>query len=528
MSQAKASTTNTYQCDQREHIPNTITMSETSKSYGVNDGTTCPSESVAVNDVHAVLHPEPSSIEWTASIMLPVYPHCKGGGEVNINAAFNTTPPKIDICLYLDKKGQPTVKLYFCPRAYPPNIFNNSGSVSDEGAETLKELHALINSAAVDASSEVAIGTSVLIRGKFQRVYLCKVCNSNNGRVRNGDNEEEEEREAPITNRNFRETNLVNNKNGKGRRKVGRGAPGLFRRQSKTSKAIKCPFRFKLMVDEFGFYISVSHGSGCPCHHGHLKVDPRFAPTPMRSLTKEEKVDAKIAVKATVNKAAGVNFMRMKYNKNLSYAQLHQLDCLDKAVETDEYGSLFTMFEQSKNIRYTVLWTTTAGNCTNDVEVITSSKVLGDVEVESLHTTAATTTPSLQPVVTEAIQQRQDRDIAINEQAFHCIAWCNEDVLRYFVLNPEVISLDVTSHTNKSGFQLLTFSCRTSVDRQAVFCRVWIPDQRRVSFRYVFQHALKKLLPNHARQRVRLVMKDGDPHQDIELRLAIVELLGIL
>ena len=116
-------------------------MSETSKSYGVNDGTTCPSESVAVNDVHAVLHPEPSSIEWTASIMLPVYPHCKGGGEVNINAAFNTTPPKIDICLYLDKKGQPTVKLYFCPRAYPPNIFNNSGSISDEGAETLKELH---------------------------------------------------------------------------------------------------------------------------------------------------------------------------------------------------------------------------------------------------------------------------------------------------------------------------------------------------------------------------------------------------
>ncbi len=60
---------------------------------------------MAVNDVHALLHPEPSSIKWTASIMLPVYPHCKGGGEVNINAAFNTTPPKIDICLYLDKKG---------------------------------------------------------------------------------------------------------------------------------------------------------------------------------------------------------------------------------------------------------------------------------------------------------------------------------------------------------------------------------------------------------------------------------------
>ena len=53
---------------------------------------------------------------------------------------------------------------------------------------------------------------------------------------------------------------------------------------------------------------------------------------------------------------------------------------------------------------------------------------------------------------------------------------------------------------------------------------VWIPNEQRMSFRWVFQIAIPKLLPEHARKRVRLIMKDGDPQQRNEILSVIVNL----
>ena len=64
---------------------------------------------------------------------------------------------------------------------------------------------------------------------------------------------------------------------------------------------------------------------------------------------------------------------------------------------------------------------------------------------------------------------------------------------------------------------LLTFSCKTSLDRQVVFMWMWIPNKQRLSFCWVFQFAVSKLVPLHARQRIRLLRKDGDPQQRAEL-----------
>ena len=46
-----------------------------------------------------------------------------------------------------------------------------------------------------------------------------------------------------------------------------------------------------------------------------------------------------------------------------------------------------------------------------------------------------------------------------------------------------------------------------------VFLWLWIPNEQRLSFRWVFRAALPNLLPEHARLCVRLVMKDGDAQQ---------------
>ena len=111
-----------------------------------------------------------------------------------------------------------------------------------------------------------------------------------------------------------------------------------------------------------------------------------------------------------------------------------------------------------------------------------------------------------------------------SETLFIAIAWTILPALRFFKLCPEVVWCDVTSHTNNKGFHLLSFSCRTSIDKQVIFLWIWIPNQQRFSFRWVFQHAIPNLIPSWLRNRVRFIMKDGDPQQRNEIIYAMIDI----
>ena len=63
------------------------------------------------------------------------------------------------------------------------------------------------------------------------------------------------------------------------------------------------------------------------------------------------------------------------------------------------------------------------------------------------------------------------------------VTWVVDAELWYFKLFPEVIYVDATSHTNFNLYHLLTFSCRSSAGHQVTFLRMWIPDQKRSTFR---------------------------------------------
>ena len=52
---------------------------------------------------------------------------------------------------------------------------------------------------------------------------------------------------------------------------------------------------------------------------------------------------------------------------------------------------------------------------------------------------------------------------------------------------------------------------------------LWIPNEQRLSFRWVFQHAIPILFPRHACLHVRMVTKDGDPQQRNELMTVIAK-----
>eukprot|EP00986_Skeletonema_menzelii_P014401 scaffold9529_cov80-Skeletonema_menzelii.AAC.1 len=202
---------------------------------------------------------------------------------------------------------------------------------------------------------------------------------------------------------------------------------------NKVLRRITCrPFRFRLRVDEGGFYITVFRGAGISLHQGHPRFDPKFVPNQSSSLTQEEKKDAQHVVRSTINKAAGREFIKAKFGKFLPSSQIAYLSAIRADHKLDEHSSLIEMFEESENI---------AGEVTQE-----SPLLQGDEEKQLL------------PVATNAVEQRKSRGIGDEEQVFHCIAWTHEDLLRYFLLCPEVVTFDVTSHTNASGYHHLSLA----------------------------------------------------------------------
>jgi hypothetical protein len=92
---------------------------------------------------------------------------------------------------------------------------------------------------------------------------------------------------------------------------------------------------------------------------------------------------------------------------------------------------------------------------------------------------------------------------------------------RLFKLCPEVVWVDVTSHSNNKGFHLLTFSSHLSIGKQIVWMWIFIPNQQRFSCRWVFKEALPKLVPKWLSERVLFFMNDGDPQQSNKILSAM-------
>jgi hypothetical protein len=129
------------------------------------------------------------------------------------------------------------------------------------------------------------------------------------------------------------------------------------------------------------------------------------------------------------------------------------------------------------------------------------------------------------PDLTEprASTQMRQQNPLVHESAqiFLAVAWANKYDIHTFMLYPEVIHADCTCDTNNTNNHLLTFSYQTSTGKRVVFLRVWIRNQKRSAFRWVFRFVLMGLFDSSALRRTRLAMVDGDPQQSSELKNGI-------
>jgi hypothetical protein len=117
--------------------------------------------------------------------------------------------------------------------------------------------------------------------------------------------------------------------------------------------------------------------------------------------------------------------------------------------------------------------------------------------------------------------QRKKYNMQANQRLLVGIAWIYVGEHRLFRLFPKVFHVDATSHTNNEKRVLLTFSARTSDGRTFVFLRVFLPNQKAYSFRWVFQVVLVVLVGKETLEETELVISDGDSQECQQLDTAI-------
>lgn len=488
--------------------------------------------SMTAEDIHLLLDQQLHSLSnpWDASIPFPVRIIPSPDADI-ASVLLKSDLEVVDLCDYLNGGRYPTSRLYFCPKTYPPPS-NNDEMKGKDAANKCRGWHDLkrdIERAAHSAGSPILCNGSSSKGNANSRVFVC------------GHKHRTERSRAmePTAEKPMRESSLVHDR--KNNRVGGKGGKDLPRRRntSRSKDGVTCKFSMTIMWDSHGFYVSLHKRAGRREHTGHPKpFEPDKLPFPSRLLTTPERKDMKHAVDVQQSKAAGRNFLLGKFNKYINSLKVNyqsqKMEGGDSSAK-DDIATMLDNFETGSDIQFT---------CLSDMptaEYLAKRKGEGASDIgASTSNSTSTTTVSTQKQPNgeitnenvanmdnltqfeEAVKmERKERKLNNLDILFICIAWIYLPAFRFFMLCPEVIWCDVTSHSNNKGFHLLTFSCRTSINKQVIFMWIWIPNQQRFGFRWVFQHAIPTLISRFLRFRVKFIMKDGDPQQRNEILIAL-------
>ena len=295
-----------------------------------------------------------------------------------------------------------------------------------------------------------------------------------------------------------------------------------------------CKFGFLPKWDKFRFYIELAQKAGNADHQGHSQIlEKQMVPVPLRFLTSQEKDNARSVMNASCNRSAGRNFLYNRFGKFLNQIKMSYVDTqnnaadgdvIPKTTKKDDILRMMDDMQNSQEVSYTCLSDVPTSDLTPELK--RQQKHLADKTVTVATTKSptgciveedCTTKPMLNDIVDSVQEERKDRRLKDIDSLFIAMAWIFLPSFRFFKLCPEVISCHVMSHLNNKGFHLFNFSCQTSIGKQVIFLWVFISNEQRFSFRWVFQFAIPTLIPQWIRERVILIIKDGDPQQRNEI-----------
>eukprot|EP00984_Skeletonema_dohrnii_P007341 scaffold2656_cov152-Skeletonema_dohrnii-CCMP3373.AAC.1 len=186
-----------------------------------------------------------------------------------------------------------------------------------------------------------------------------------------------------------------------------------------------------------------------------------------------------------------------------------------------DIDKLLAFFDEEDDIVHAVFWDV-ASQGNDGCRLVSRCKRSEDKDPI---VTDLTADPSMKKVVEMVHEDRKERKIGSNQNLFLSVMWAEKENLRYFKMYRETVFVDVTSHSNNKKYHLLTFSCKSGANKQVLFLKAWIPNQRRFSFRWVFKYGIESLGLHHYFKYTELFMKDGDPQQHNEIKIFMGEYL---
>jgi hypothetical protein len=427
-----------------------------------------------------------------------------------------------DICQFIGNyKSDVKFQLYFDTNKYkpPPMEFK---SISPEYMPAFNELKNDIERAAAETGSSVIANGS---RSDGARLFCC----------------ERFQRYQPVkggtacdTNCDYRQDSIVDSDKA-GRRPSGRAKA----RRSQTSKAVNgqscCPFKFVIGWDEKGYYLLQSAGNHR--HVGHPKTDPEKTSIATRLLSEEEKEALHHQAEACAGSGVGRNYIYSKLGRFIDRARVAYIQSKEISFSTPIKGKgsslpindveqLIEYLKSEPKVSCQVLWDVPVQEEEAAVQSPTSStptKLLSTCYRQNQQVSYFdhTEDAEMDVIRTETASARSSKGIANNDKIFLCVAWAGEEELRLLKQFPEVVYLDATSGSNRSHNHLITFSGRTSTGRQFIILRIWVHNQKRSTFHWIFQSVLSNLIPDKVLLAIKVVLVDGDPQQRGELEAAI-------
>ena len=478
----------------------------------------CDNPSVDIDSIQNQLDVNVRSLSkgWCGSIPFQCF-------VIDEDHVMNTNPTEIilseiDLCQYLNGNKYPAARLAFCPTMYKPPSTNEemSSKVLSEQCHGWIDLRRALQLAAWES------GNPIISNGN----RVSTQCDSNNRVFRCG-----------ISHRGYRPTTcidttdeiayrcstLINDR--ANNRKNGKNLPKRIKVVDKSGPSCKFGFTVKWVLDAY-FYIELRHRSGCSTHRSHSRfIDPQNVPVPTRLLTSDQIDNIVHVVHATSNNGTGRNLMHTKFGKYINLMKAAYL-CRKHNGELksarDDITVMLDNLVKSNEISFVSLADVPVADyfgkeplppSLETVTVSTSKAFTGEVQCSLIDNDS-----DISSLLNQIVLERRDRQLVKDDSLFIGVAWIVKPAFRLFKLCPEVVWVDVTSHSNNKGFHLLTFSSRLSIGKQIVWLWIFIPNQQRFSFRWVFQEAIPTLVPKWLRDRVVFFMKDADPQQRNEIQ----------
>ena len=425
------------------------------------------------------------SLPWTAPLTFPMH--------VGITCAHDMLTKEIDICRFISGDAPESS---YSPFAY----FDRSMFPHVDQPRVSTDLHrALVQTAAHAGFQLSSKGTSykkkrLSDRKKFpfnstppigSVTYVCTRYESHSKDVVNDPDR------AQMT---YRGVSLVNNARGNSRGQDGKKGP----RKSNSGKVglceDACRFRFNIFWDANGYYIQ--KGSGQTVHCKHMRRHPKDIPTSIRQFSTNLQAKLGELSKGMTTAAAGRNYLHSVHGITATLSQVRYAFRVFDADNEKHYfgdqvgpmGLLGWMEEHKNDISYCV-WQAHAPQ--SDLPAIErNANLIFNEETVDGTTTITDLSEMCRDVIHEYQQEIENLRLRKDQNLFIACSWMTNKEKRIFRLFPDVLKVDITSGTNAEDRPLLTTSVRTSQGKYIVVCRMLLSNERKISFRWVFNQSL--------------------------------------